>query len=1427
MTSLKTAYGLPARPSDGYRSRKSEDDTPRGAISGSMNRTGSEDMGMHPRPGFQTSPPSHHSNKTAETRTSPGSALPRSAMRSRSDPHNKTLSEIPKSHRQTGSGSSSSMRSFNNASKATRLLQNQVRPNVPRESGPLHRASETSRPSISAHQSQKSADAGLGIQHDREATESPTQMDVLEAVKPRKSLSQPAAIYPELDRYRDFQPPNQLLGRQEIDIPCRSARRDLSPPTPLSLWFSGSSQISAVSASPSTKFSESPGPGPYSRDTTPTSLSSQSPVFVASNCLGAPYRTTRQYSASSARRRAGSFTNGLDMDTEALDPTGLASVRESLASSSSNSTVKEGARTARKEKTKGDRLPPSPPTPPPRLPSQKLDQPKDTNERSNMISLLHNRYQEVFSPTVQSPPSKDVPSLSRKSPPARPRRHNTPSMDSQLSTATPTVIQSNLASTMRGVKEHGGVNIGKRTSSEDVAKVDGKPEQKSLVRKGPVAGTGHEGYGRVGAVRKRSGSGSALPHKVTIPQSSLDSLTSSDSFLADRVNPVIISGGEVVENRNTSSGSSRPDPFYAVSAHPGTESNISPGRSSLTRVTPSSPTARSPLLPSQAHSTRRPSNSSAPEGIATQSSLAFRRSMQRLRSVPDTPLRLPQPINTGRNASSESSLTSFDTSILSDGSSHIEMQRGTSGESSALHPMLKKVQKIPLSSRKWNIFSRSHNQTKPEKGREKEQQITATVQAVEKRPVAFYTIIDTIDHQIEREEIPRAEIQGDSREADLDPQSVDIRAAAEDTFALQRPSTPQRRDSSPPQSWFLSLDNTSTTTISSSSAAGNSHPMSSGRPTRLAQVGRIPQVVKKRQKSSSQQSFSRPFQAILHLSKEGAEKSHDTQSISAGPVSAKSQNAVPELSMEDSTFHGKSYPVSSTTLSSSVTSPDAGLRRKGRKEFLSFSPRKNSESMMHTSSRSLAAGISFATTTAVVPNPDDPPIEDEVWDEYNDLLGDDSLKEAESPASWKGVPLHSGTDQGKLTKQEALDFASFSTDSGNNSSMFYRALKDRNCYSADVIERIPTALLQPRSNAMTDRLPGPAAVGCGGSKSLVHAARESTSKRSSSSSCRTLFSDCSACSSSPNDVTSLAQVKLRVGSMTVSKWLTFGHVLFSEIRHQLNPGEASARGHSILVVDGLGNDDWSFYAAETYPSASFFNLSPRAPLPPALKNDPKRFPLSLPNHHQVQYTSHLDKFPFASQSFDGVVYRFPPVAPESHYRNIISEARRVLRPDGYIELSILDFDLIHMGSRGRRTVRRLKERILLQDPETSFASTSDLTVRLLGTVGFAKIKAARVGVPVASSIAQPGSHKRTDKSELDKKKDPPSLAEMMSDKSPSADESITKIVTRVGRWWYTRCYESVTGPKQEKSIWDDRSLLSECEQYRTSLKLMVCCARAV
>ncbi len=161
-----------------------------------------------------------------------------------------------------------------------------------------------------------------------------------------------------------------------------------------------------------------------------------------------------------------------------------------------------------------------------------------------------------------------------------------------------------------------------------------------------------------------------------------------------------------------------------------------------------------------------------------------------------------------------------------------------------------------------------------------------------------------------------------------------------------------------------------------------------------------------------------------------------------------------------------------------------------------------------------------------------------------------------------------------------------------------------------------------------------------------------------------------------------------------------------------------------------------------------------------------------------------------------------------------------------IELAILDLDLNNMGNRGRRTIRQLKENIHDVAPDTSLGSAADIILRFLGSGGFSSIKAAKVGVPVASSITQ-SDVKGKNIHKSNRAKDPPSLSEMMKDTSPSADANITKMVTRVGRWWYTRCYENAANSPAGKGIWADKALLNECQELGTSLKLTVCCARVL
>jgi hypothetical protein len=1367
-----------------------------------------------------------------------------------------------------------------------------------RAQGSLANSRRTSS-SSSVPRSQNSLDAASSAgSFDRGLTESPLEVRVAHQVEVSKAQASPVRIYPELDRYRDNRISNQYdSGTRAVDEPYRLTTQDLPPPTPS--WSGTSSQISGVSGSPSTRFSESPGPGPYSRDTTPTSISSYSPGLVApmrnptarlrqgSPALSRPPVSGRMKSASGAREADGAIA----------DPAGLPAVRESLTSSSSNSTVRNAEKEARKKKKKA---PPIAPNPPPRKSSQKFKKP--TPENPSTIKTQEAPRNVAPSPELIRRRGESPVALSP--PPARPSRDGTPDL-SQLGLPLP-IIHSNLSSSSINERRQSfglapsamGRSVtplsypdrsqtstrlapGRQPTPVQTSATSTKPSEPTRVlrtpspsvsgfksrfplfgrkakaaveapqveskekstRKGPAAGTGHEGYGRIGAVRRRSSG--ILTRGIAGTMSSQESLAGQDPFLSERTQPVVISGGEVIENRNTSSELSR------------TESNFSLPFSRNSMESRNESQVSLPVTGSR----RRPSDSSDSEALAMKSTLAFRRSVLKAPHE-QSPARLPRPIVTQRQGIVSPSATSLDTTLLSDDS---VVDRGRPRAIEAAVPTVpKKLVKREKSPRKWNLFGRSQSRQKDAKT------VAATVNVVQARPVAFYTMMDSS----EQEEGSPIKVEDVLREAAALPAAGSTAAAPEsrlrrasvtrnkplainsDPGPAQSDAAAQRTARTPAQPSTASTSRVPQATVSSIATAQQDAALS--RPSRLAQVGRIPKVISARAEPPSPRSFSRPFNRLsMQVPPSPNVIPSESEWMAKGPTSQKL--STPELTQDDSTVTGGTSDAASRFRQSKELTPDTS--KAATKEFLAFSPRQSS--LMTTNTTSSGSGSllpAFADATAVIPAANAPLVEDEIWDEYNDLLGDETLKVPPSAGSSQGGPFHLEIYGDRLKKQiaPALESPTIQVHMPTQSMDDALAVEERvpvasSVYSADMTAKLNEAL-EDAANPTTPFSLSEFVSGYEGGPRTpnVQEGRESEGQQQqdypTTMAQRPRESRVSGSSQSSSDDNSpLSQVNLRVGSMTVSKWLTFGHVLFSPVREELIPTVGSLKRHSILVVDGLGNDDWSFYAAETYPAATFFNLSPRAPLPDDHRTS-TAFPLSPPNHHQIQYLTHTDKFPFGPQSFTSVVYRFPAAGPESHYRNVISEARRVLKPGGFIELSMLDADLNNMGNRGRRTIRQLKERIHKNAPDTSLSSTADLMLRLLGRRGFVDIKTCRVGVPVASVIpkssgSEAGSaeiairgarsgivnNAPAPRARAKAKKDDRSLAEMMSDESPVADESITKMVAKVGRWWYSKCYESAAAPDSAetspRSIWTDPALLAECEEWGTSFKLMVCHAR--
>ncbi|KFY86525.1 hypothetical protein V500_07580 [Pseudogymnoascus sp. VKM F-4518 (FW-2643)] len=1315
-------------------------------------------------------------------------------------------------------------------------------------------------------------------------------------------------IIPELDRYRfGTTAPANLYQRDVSDIPYKLSTQDLPPnPTPLSSGLSGHSQysvFSVFSASPSTRFSESPAPGPYSRDTTPTSMSSQSPGLMV------PLRGTPRLRQGSpmdnrppvTRRRMGSASDENDAGT--ADGNGLPALRESLTSSSSNSTVKGRGKDGKNDsgKKKKKRLSPLPPSPPPRRSSQKF---KETSSADNSPSKAS---KSPARPVMNAAPATNLPNRNITSPrtnitspnlgqavapPRRPSRDGTPDLRGIKDTVN--VVQSNLsgvpiaadrrlsgqgfgggltapsqagAATRPGTKSRlprsgapspvnqiqreptpspAGLGIipdlrpeptqtrpglrtpspsaqvpkhrfglfGRRTKTApgDLPTTD---KQEKTTRKGPAAGTGHEGYRFGSRGHNTAGNRERRPSNAGSigSQDSYSSLTAiHDPFLSQRMSPVVIAGGgEVKENFNSSLELSRTESNQSLPLiRPSLESK---GSAMSSRSNLSSEAHRATLWPSAMPRNATANNSSVSlaskgtlvsdtsdnDSFYPKKTLAVRRSLLRLNKSELQSLNLPAPIKIP--AAGESGLSSLDTAYVSDGS-RADLTRGRKKNGPN-----KLTKRTTSPAKKWNFFQRTKNA-------KTEQKAVPVVIAPEEKDVPFYAIMDSSEPDEDRvlsaediEDILReaeaAELLKSGKPSDTPPPKTPVSkpspAPTQQDSTVKAPNGPEI-----PKMWKME----------------ERPEQAPARPSRLAQVGRIPRVVQARPDTTSPKSFSRPFARISMIKEPGMLSIVDPNSVANGPSPERSPNRHP-------------LPDNSTPASQQQTDDH-------QPPFLVISPRKGSETGTSFSS---GTGSSYAGTTAIIPKADDALEEDEVWFEYDDLIGQaDADKVPVSATSSHGVPFQYEEFETRRNRRyqakesPAIDAIAVMPSTDETP----RVPKLADPRPPSLRTTIKNALGAPSPTtpmSFTDFISGYGDRNSSSAKarriSSYHSQNElrpvsGHSKSASTSDVSRRSNELDAPKLEPVQESPAAQVNLRIGSMTVSKWLTFGHVLFSPARDLLlNPDHT--KHHSILVIDGLGNDDWSFYAAETYPETTFYNLSPTAG-----RNNGKRMSVSavvLPappeNHRQVQHMNLMSKFPFIPSTFTVVVLRFPPAGPESLMRHLIAESKRVLKPSGYLEMSILDLDMMNMGPKTRRAVRKLKIGISARNPEVNLVSMADTVLRLTGKRGFTDVKSCNVGVPVASVVANTSSDDTPAGSDGGSKKDM-SLADLMKDSSAQGDEGITKMVAKVGRWWFSRCYESdalapsaANGP----SIFADEKIIEEAERWETNFKLLVAYAQ--
>ena len=999
----------------------------------------------------------------------------------------------------------------------------------------------------------------------------------------------------------------------------------------------------------------------------------------------------------------------------------------------------------------------------------------------------------------------------------------------------------------------------KRTRSPlDIAAYE-NPDK--AAKKGPAAGTGHEGYGKY-ARRGRSGSSSTSASRGRststnsagrTPISRKSSFTSRDDhemdeFLRERLTPVVMTGGgRATDGRTfgsthypTSSGESAAamissEGFHAESAP---LSRQMPMRSEI----PSREPANTHYL--RRDHRRLPDRKDNSEyqfeqqkkgyvsSFHEEPTLAVRRSAHRsqLFGKEVEVLKIPAPIDTRAAAASpsmdshdevQSSLVRTDSTLqLHDDDAKgpegnwLKSQRRAGSRSPRKRAFFQRAQASPRQALK-ELAPPSNNDQNSVK------ELPATVSSLpESRSVAFYALLDAS----EQEGIDRI---GDKQAAERD--QFDSYSAVPTSLSAHDSSQQQvHRLStllpSPPRlaAEFPNLRGPPSPTVVLRPPEATTAEVSPGtlpepKKPRLQQVGRIPRVVSKRDRPHKPppQSFSRPFARRPTLANEVL--------TTASEVRAQDHAERPLLGIQTEVIPSNPWGnQDSAKPASAPVKPSESFYGTEKDEFLAFPPRIGSE----VSGTSSSGILSLVGTTAIVPEPGTAPDEDEVWNEYNEFL--DTV---ESPAPLVGEakdPLETIL-QRKGWAPEPLHIRKVSSGTGSRSST------DKIVSASNPGLSAPTRPLPspPGSPKVDDSRPlAPPVIISGLLAGLGDRNRSEPITKRMSLSSGSRYST-SSIESNPDSLAGrenrqeqklippiaaethagpTVQSNLRFDALMTSRWLSFDRVLFS-------PALAAAKRSQkdrVLVLDGLGNDDWSFYCAETYVDVDIFNLSPK----PA--SSPQIGALQLPrNFHQVQHADLRKHFPFATGFFTAAVFRFPAAMSEDAYFCSISECMRVLRPGGYLELSILDIDMVNMGNLTKKALSELKHRIGVTQPEVSLKPLSDSLQKMVKHSGFQNLNRCVVNVPVAGHV----SRSRSRSGSLDE--DSGTLGDLRKEASGKGDGGLAKSLAMVGRWWFTRCYEMSTLPYRdlERSMWNDEALLEECEKRETGFKLLLCYAR--
>ncbi|KAL9049396.1 MAG: hypothetical protein Q9206_005543, partial [Seirophora lacunosa] len=733
-------------------------------------------------------------------------------------------------------------------------------------------------------------------------------------------------------------------------------------------------------------------------------------------------------------------------------------------------------------------------------------------------------------------------------------------------------------------------------------------------KKGPAAGTGHEGYGKYARRgRSRSTSTNGSRGRSTSSNETTSSVARAsgsrknsftgkeepqmDDFLRDRLSPVIISGGRVSSDRSDGAE------LYRTASGASSASITSSDDSSLRRpqyatrqptTTVVNSTGRtSTSLPRGREQLRSTNSSDSEVSDPRGHTLAARRSTHRSQLLDrGGPITGPAPINT-RSVAPSPAMSSRDTPLSSasrtGGSLQLVDDISEGREGNWLKS--KKVEKSARPS-KWNFLQRAngaHKRTlghRPSQEQERPEEVPVAITRVPvPRPVAHYAMMDNSGQDIDDID-------------DLVPNltDIDLPAVAGQSPSLSHGHEAWRRQehkrslllpSPPTMTGEFSHDQgpPSPKVLLRQPPPGAQPPAEAPKPkiSRLQQVGRIPRVISKRdrQHKPPPQSFSRPF----------ARENAVEQMYSSSTPSQEQAYNLGRTALGVQTDTIPSDPWGEQMSAKPASAPArAGASPHGHlgAEFLVFPQRHNSGLSGSSSSGTMSFVVAAAGERTMAPSH-----EDDVWNEY-----DDFLDTVESPVP---VPMESSKNASKRN-------------SPPTHRMTPAPLRIRKDSSASSTRSTSGQELPPMASAPTLPLPSPPSmtnllspnmasspmsfsdfIAGYGDRNRGSAVRSSVSgSRYSQASLqstpseaeqkrhthimaeRTRNSSSSAVDSSGN---------LRFNALMTSRWLSFNRVLFSPAHHELSCPPTTTQNR-ILVLDGLGNDDWSFYAALTYPHAT-------------------------------------------------------------------------------------------------------------------------------------------------------------------------------------------------------------------------------------------------